>query len=191
MAADRPTLQPTRDVVVEYHILSQTGAPPGAPRPDSMKVYFSANGTRMRIEPGGQPAYIVMDRTAKRMEMIMPSQRSYMELPYDAKQVESFSAAEGSTFTRKGSNTIAGIKCTVWDVQSPQGNGSACITDDGVMLRAEGQDAQHHGGGMEATSVVYGAQPAGLFMPPDGFRKMGMPAGMGAPPGAPGGRPPG
>ncbi len=191
-ATDRPPIQPTRDVVVEYKIADQS-APANMPHPDRIKVYFSANGTRMRVEPSGQPMYMVMDRDAKRMEIVMPPQHSYMEMPYDAKKVDSFSAAEGASFTKKGSDTVAGLSCTVWEVKSQQNTGTVCMTDDGVMLRAQGQGADpQHSGGMEAVSVVYGAQPAALFAPPADYQKMDRPRGMppGAP-GAPGGRPPG
>ena len=64
---------------------------------------------------------------------------------------------------------------------SPQGNGQACLTADGVLLRASGtHDGQQ--GSLEATAVRYGAQDPAQFRVPEDFQRMQMPA--------PGERPP-
>ncbi len=69
---------------------------------------------------------------------------------------------------------MAGLDCTVWNLTGKQGTGSACITADGVVLRADGQARREGSGRLEATSVAYGPQPAALFEPPPGFQRMDL-----------------
>jgi hypothetical protein len=117
------------------------------------------------------------------MVMVMPQDRRFMEMPVNDAFARGFVLNEGMTFVRRGTETVAGLKCTLWEVTSREGAGSACVTDDGVLLRGRGNDGK---GGIEATAVRYGPQPAALFRPPADFTKLEMPAGM-----APGARPPG
>jgi hypothetical protein len=185
LAQERPMMQPTRDVMVEYHV---AGGSEGQPRANTVRMYFTDRGSKLRIEPVGQPGYSIMDRSAGRMIIVMAPQRMYMEMPYDAKQVMSFDNKD-ATFTRRGTDNVAGIRCTVFDGKSQEHSGQVCVSDDGVMLRAK-SDPGSPGGSLEATSVTYGPQSASLFAPPADFQKMDtshLPQGMGPP----GGRPPG
>ncbi len=178
-AQDHPAImQPTRDVMVEYHV---AGAMQGAQRSDTIRMYFADHGMKMRIEPVGQPAYSIVDRGAARMVMVMAEQRAYMELPYDPKRVMAFDD-KSATFSRVGSDTVAGISCTIYDTKRQNNSGQVCLSDDGLMLRAK-SDSQSPGGGgvMEATRVSYGPLAATLFAPPADFQKMDM-ASMGRPP---------
>jgi hypothetical protein len=138
----------------------------------------------MRVEGmGSGGAYVIVDRTTQRMVMVMPQDRRFMEMPVNDAFARGFVLNEGMTFVKRGTETVAGLKCTLWEVTSREGAGSACVTDDGVLLRGRGNDGK---GGIEATAVRYGPQPAALFRPPADFTKLEMPAGM-----APGARPPG
>ena len=161
-------MQPTRDVMVEYHV---AGVTQGQQRSDTVRMYFAEHGSKLRIEPVGQPAYSIMDRTAGRMIMVMTSQHVYMELPYDPKRVMAFESKD-TTFTRLGSATIAGIGCTIYDAKRADHSGQVCVSDDGVLLRAKSDNPAQAGGGLEAINVAYGPQPASLFTPPAGFQKM-------------------
>jgi len=180
-AQDHPAvMQPSRDVMVEYHV---SGVTQGQHRSDTVRMYFTDHGTKLRIEPVGQPGYSIMDRTAGRMIMVMMQQHAYMELPYDPKRVMAFEGTD-TTFTRRGADTIAGIGCTIYDTRRPDRSGQVCLSDDGLLLRAKSDNPAQAGGGLEATRVVYGPQPASLFAPPADFQKMEMPT---MPQGAPGG----
>ncbi len=167
-AQDHPLMQPTRDVMVEYHV---SGVAQGQQRSDTVRMYFTDHGTKLRIEPVGQPGYSIMDRTAGRMIMVMTPQHAYMEIPYDPKRVMTFDDKD-ATFTRRGTDTVAGIGCTIYDTKRPDHAGQVCISDDGLLLRAKSDNPAQAGGGLEATSVAYGAQPANLFAPPPDFQKM-------------------
>lgn len=195
LAQERPPIAPTRDVLVTYRATApaQAGArmPQGA---QDIRVATTAGGRLLRIEGAGAGgAYIIVDRTTQRMAMVMPQDRRYMEMPANDAFARGFVLTESMTFARKGTETVAGLKCTVWEVTSREGAGTACVTEDGVLLRGRGNDGK---AGLEATGVKYGPQPAALFKPPADFAKFEMPAGgipggpQGAAPGS-GGRPPG
>jgi hypothetical protein len=169
-AQDRPAvMQPNRDVMVEYHV---TGAPQGPQRSDTIRMYFAEHGMKMRIEPVGQPAYSIVDRTNARMIMVMMPQHAYMELPFDPKRVMAFDDKD-ATFTRLGSDTIVGIGCTIYNTKRQDHSGQVCLSADGLMLRAK-SDNPAQGGTLEATQVTYGVQSATLFSPPPDFQKMDM-----------------
>ncbi|HVY14478.1 MAG TPA: DUF4412 domain-containing protein [Rhodopila sp.] len=171
-ALAQPLIQPTRDVVVTYRISGQGMVPPGQPSVETIRIGFAAHAQRTYVEPVGQPYRMIADRASGHMTMIMLQQHMYMEMPYDQSKVMNFST-ENAKFQRKGMKTIAGLSCTEYDVQSPRHNGTACLTDDGVLLQAEGQDANHDGS-MEATVVSYGPIPDNAFAPPPDFQKMDM-----------------
>jgi hypothetical protein len=172
-----PMMQPSRDVMVEYHV---AGVTQDQHRSDTVRMYFTDHGTKLRVEPVGQPAYSIMDRTAGRMIMVMPPEHIYVEMPYDAKQVMAFAGTD-TTFTRRGHDTIAGIGCAVYDAKRRGNSGQVCISDDGLLLRAKSDNPAQAGGGLEATRVAYGPQPASLFAPPPDFKKMDIAVAKGAP----------
>lgn len=171
MAQDHPAvMQPSRDVMVEYHV---SGTTQGAPRADTIRMYFTDHGMKLRIEPVGQPAYSIVDRAAGRMVMVMEPQHAYMEVPYDPKRVMAFDDKSAS-FTRLGSDTVAGIACTVYETRRQEHSGQVCLSDDGLMLRAKSDDPAQAGGALEATHVAYGPLAPTLFAPPPGFQRMDM-----------------
>lgn len=185
-AQDRPPVAPTRDVMVTYKATApaqagrpQQGVPQGT---QDIRVATTQGGRLMRVEGmGAGGAYVIVDRTTQRMVMVMPQDRRFMELPANDAFARGFVLNEGMTFARRGTETVAGLKCTLWEVTSREGAGTACVTDDGVLLRGRGSDGK---GGIEAISVRYGPQPAALFRPPADFSKLEMPAGAGPrPPG--------
>ena len=186
LAQERPQVAPTRDVLVTYRATAPAPAQAGRPAPpaQSLRVATTQGGRLMRIEGmGAGGAYVIVDRTTQRMVMVMPQDRRYMEMPANDAFARGFVLNDAMTFVKRGDETVAGLRCTVWEVTSREGAGTACVTGDGVLLRGRGNDGK---GGIEATAVKYGAQPAALFKPPANFSKVEMPAGV-----APATRPPG
>ena len=183
MAQERPAILPTRDVAVTYRA---SGPVQGQQREQELKVAFTAGGKLMRVEGiGGGPgagADVIVDHTAQRMTMVMAEDRRFMEMAVNNAFSRGFLVSDTMKFMRRGAESVAGVKCTVWDITSADGNGNACITEDGVMLRGNGIDGK---GAIVATAVAYGPQPAANFKPPAGFSKIEMPVGM-----SPGGGPP-
>ena len=183
-AQEHPMLHPSRDVVVEYQTNGGPGGPQGQSGPHMVRMYFADHGMKMRIEGVGQPGYAIVDRRAQQMIMVMVQQHMYMQVPYDPRRTMEFDNPQG-TFTRRGTETVAGYSCTLYDAKTPEHHGEVCVTSDGVLLRARSDDPNQHGD-LVATSVTYGAQPPGTFEPPPGFQKFDaahMPQGMG--PGGP------
>ncbi|MCR0980838.1 hypothetical protein [Roseomonas populi] len=176
-----PATLPTRDVAVTYRALG-AGAPPGP-----LRMAWSVAEGRQRVEPPGAPGWILLDRKAGTGLMVIDQQRMLMPMPPDMVRVITQPVPEGVRFERRGTATIAGLTCTEWAASGPQGQGVACLTEDGVTLRATGQGPNGQQGGMEATEVRYGAQDPARFQVPQGYQTM-----QGAPgaPAAPGTQPP-
>ena len=173
-AQDRPQIYPTRDVAVTYRV---SGQGQGA----ELTMQWSAAQRLMRMNMPGGVGYMVADHQNQRGFMVMEAMRTIMDVPMQqAAGVQQ--AMQDANFSRGGTEKIAGTDCTVWRYQGQGQNGEACITADGVMLRAQGT-AQGQQGRMEAVRVAYGAQDPAQFRRPEGFQTMQMPQGMPAAPG--------
>lgn len=173
-AQDRPPLFPTRDVAVTYRM---TGGPqPGV----EMSMSWLASGQRMRADMPGGMGFMVADQQAQRSFMVMEAQRMIMDIPM-AQAAGAQEAMRNARFTRGAGDTVAGTACTIWRYETPQQNGTACITADGVMLRSQasmgGQQVS-----MEAVRVDYAAQDPARYERPQGYQTMQAPA---MPPGGP------
>lgn len=178
-AQDRPPIFPTRDVAVSYRFL---GSSPGG-APQSLAMSWQAGAQMLRTDIPGM-GWMVADRKSGRGFMVMEQMRTIMDIPVGQAMAQ-YGPSPNATFRRVGSDTVAGVACTIWTYQDGQNQGRTCMTAEGVMLRAEGT-YNGQSGGMEATQVTFGPQPAARFERPQGYAAMQMPQGMG--PGA--GRPP-
>ncbi len=181
VAQNRPLDVPTRDVTATYRM---EGGPPGA-GPQTMTMSYSVNGQKMRIGQDNA-GYTIMDGAAGRTYVVSIPQKSYFEVPFDRAELSFI--PPGMTFSRAGTATVAGQRCTVWHTREGSITSSACITADGVMLRAEEPGPGGQSQKIVATSVNYGPQPASLFQPPAGYKQVQPPA---PPPGGMPGQGPG
>jgi hypothetical protein len=173
-AQDRPQIFPTRDVAVTYRVAGQGQAA-------DMTILWSAAARMMRMNLPGGAGFMVADHQNQRGFMVMEAMRAIMDVPMA--QAAGFQRDfENARFTRGGTEKIAGHDCTVWRYQSASGQGEACVTTEGVMLRGQGTAQGAGGGRMEATRVVFAPQDAGLFRRPQGYQTMQMPQGI---PGSP------
>lgn len=184
-AQDRPPLTPSRDVAVTYRF--EGGPPgPGGAQGAEMRLSWLASEGRMRTDLPGGIGWSLTDTRSGEVTMVQDAQRMIMQMPRDPSRPNPLAPPPDMKFTRGGTDTVLGYRCTVWTVQGNEGSGEACVTEDGVMLRSRGM-AGGQSGGMVATQVAYGAQDPTRFRVPQGYQVMQMPGG----PGAPGGRPPG
>lgn len=178
-AQDRPQIFPARDVAVTYRVA-------GGGADGEVTMIWSAAQRLMRMNMPEGAGYMVADHQNQRGFMVMEAMRMIMDVPMQ--QAAGYQKEfENARFTRGGSERIAGTECTVWRYQGQAQSGEACITADGVMLRANGS-AQGQQGRMEATRVVYAPQDPSLFRRPQGYQTMQapvMPPGMGERPGTP------
>lgn len=172
-AQERPPLYPTRDVSITYRVTGAR-APQGMP---NITLSWLAAAQAMRMDMGGM-GYLVADHRAQRSFMVMEQMRMVMDLPMENAQTSL--PAEGR-FRRTGSATVAGLPCTLWNYEHGGDRGTACVTADGVTLRAEGSSGGQSGG-MEATQVAYGTQDPARFQRPQGYQTMQMPQGAPAMP---------
>lgn len=179
-AQERPPMAATRDATVTYQTVGREAG-------HAMEIGYGAASGLMRIDNPSISGYAIVDRKGRRMTVVMTEMRVFMELAASGMPGQPNLPEEDAKFTRKGTDTIAGQACTVWDFAAANGTGSVCITTDGILLRARTSD----GSGMEATQVRYDAIPAGSFSPPAGFTKMDMGALGGAAGMLGGGMPPG
>ena len=179
LAQERPPEAPTRDVAITYRLLG--------PHPGTMQMRVQAGTGLTRMDNPDHHGYGIVDRTRQQMTMVMTEEHSYMVMTSPPGAPRTPELDPTARFTRHGTDTVAGLSCTVWDYTSRHSSGSACVTDDGVMLRTRDNASQL---GMEAIEVTYAAQPDADFHPPAGFTQMQMPQFAPGMPGMPPGRPP-
>ncbi len=178
VAQDRPPMFPTRDVAVTYRVTGDTPQGQAA----NMTMSWLAAQQLMRSEVPGM-GWMVADHRNQRAFMVVEQARMIMDLPMQ-QAMQQHGPSSAASFRREGTATVAGLACTIWAYQDGGNEGRACITQDGVTLRAEGA-SQGRRGGMEATQVAYGPQDPARFQRPQGYQAMqgmpGMPPGMGPP----------
>jgi hypothetical protein len=161
-ADDAPLLLPTRDVAVSYSLIGRGG-------PKTVVIRQRAHYRVMRIETVGQPGYVLVDRQTQRASMVMEAQGVFADMAANRVPQEGQLPDDKASFKKRGSASLAGIPCTNWDYVTARGNGTVCVTDDGVMLRVEALS----GNGLEATNVSFAPQQVAWFTPPAGMKKMG------------------
>ncbi|QHC35738.1 hypothetical protein FMA36_09840 [Komagataeibacter xylinus] len=175
-AGVHPPLTPTRDVQVDYNV-----QPDGVPEPKPIRTWFAYNGGLMRIDSPQGMGETILNRMSRQVTIIINPQKVYSQLDARYGIRNPFLLDLSMTFARKGTSSVAGVACTQWDVTTDQGNATACVTDDGVVLQEIGVDGDGLKGRLEATKVVYGPIPDSMFQPPEGYRKVDPPP----PPGTP------
>ena len=93
-----------------------------------------------------------------------------------------FEPTENATFTRVGTDRVAGIACTTWSYRTVEASGRVCVTPEGVPLRMEAT-AQGQPARAEATEVRLAPQDPARFQIPRGYQVMEAVPPRGAPPG--------
>lgn len=172
--AQPPQLRPTRDVAVTYRVQS------GSQTPQTVPAAWLTSAQRLRLEPPGMPGWVLADLPASRAQMVMDSTRMVMRLPGKGPWPALDRVPPGARMTPAGSATVAGLRCNAWQISAKEGEGTVCLTPDGVLLRASGQyDGRQ--GTLEATQVTYGPQDPTRFQVPPGYQGVNLPQGL--PPG--------
>jgi hypothetical protein len=162
-AADTAHVRPAQDVVVTYRSTGMTQAGAG-----TVTMHFANQGNIVRIDGTNGAGYLVFDSTSGRTLVVMPEKKMYAARPSDANQMPVFLSLN-MTLAKTGTDTIAGTKCTRYDASVKDRKGQICLTDDGVLLRAQG-GAPGHTQMLEALSVIYTPQASAMFDPPPGFQ---------------------
>ncbi len=177
-AQDRPPINPTRDVAVTYRI-------EGGGQAGEMRLAWLNSAQSLRTDMPGGAAWSLTDMRTGRILMVLEAQRAVMEIPRDAAAgAGPVQPSPTARFTRAGTETILGQRCTVWRMEDGGNRGEACVTADGVMLRSRGASAGGPSGAMTAVAVDLAPQDPARFRVPADYRTMQLP------PGLPGGPPP-
>jgi hypothetical protein len=182
-AQEAPRLEPTRDVAVTYRIVGQ-----GAQ--GQVNLAWRASSRQARLDnPDG--SFLVADLAAGTGFMASDRERQLMVLPAPPPNAGVPGLVPpGGHFTREGTDRVAGIECTNWRVELPEGGrGRVCVTADGVVLRSVGSAAGQPEQGLEATSVTFAPQNPARFNRPAGYREVQASPPPGAPPAGASGSP--
>jgi hypothetical protein len=146
--------------------------------PHEIVMRYSAGQGRVRVD-GGLPGYVLVDLKSRRATIVFAQLGMMMDAPRNAGLDQALVLENGKRFARAGHDTVAGLSCTVWAVASDDATGTACVTGDGVVLRASGHDRKGRTASLEATQVQYEEQAAALFFPPANVRRVTIAAGPG------------
>ena len=174
---------PTRDVAITYTIIDQQKN-----NGSQVAMHWKAGGQEARVDLPGN-TYAIVDRGTDRAMLVMPRQHIVMQIPLSGTPIPGYLPDRTAQFTRGGSDTVAGYRCSVWTLRNQQGTATVCLTEDGVVLRAHGQTNDGRSGGVLANSVSFETQPQGLFTPPPDFPKVNLPPLTGKLPVGPNGAP--
>ena len=169
-AQDRPPLTPTRDVDVVYMMVREDA--PGGPAVVEERMRWAVAAGKLRVDPPTPGMWVVMDTHTRLVFAVRDAERSVLELPSgQTTPVPAPSAA--APFRRLGPDSVAGVACTDWQTTDVTGAATrACITADGVLLRAASGPRVL----VEALRVAYAPQDASVFAIPDDYRRMIPPA---------------
>ncbi|MFT8808591.1 hypothetical protein [Gluconobacter sp.] len=166
-AEDHPRLTPTRDVTVVYELTTPSSPPKGGP--NTVKVAFSGAGDLLRIDSQDGNGVTILDRPGQQVTLVMMKQQVYTRLHPSHGLHNPFMLDLDMQYTAAGHETVAGVACERWSIQSSHGKASACVTEDGVILAENGVDADGVEGSIRALSVSYQDIPASTFQPPADF----------------------
>ena len=168
-APERPVVRPTQDVRITY-----TASDPQAGNA-TLQVAISARGERMRVDMPGQEGALIFEPGAKRQIVLIPPLKSYIDMPADQFVMPQLAVPDDASFTRIGTSRIAGAVCTRWQVQSREAQGTVCLTDDGVLLAADGTRSGRRGS-LEATKLERTRLADATFLPPADYRRISGPS---------------
>jgi len=149
--------------------------PPGKGGPMGGNVSMITDGTT-------QTSYVVMHEQKMYMEMHLNQLANQMgPMGHAPKAPASFDPAHpcpaDATCKKVGTETVNGRVCDKWLFTDKNGNTSTAWIDQRLFypIRAQSQSGET----LELTNVKEGAQPAALFQPPAGYRKMDLGSMMG------------
>lgn len=171
-ALEHPKLAPTRSVVVTYE-LSGSSRTDGATK---LQVSYSNQPGRVRMDffrsaESSKPfGSLIFDRPQNRVVTLLPAQRAYLERDAAGLANPGLLLGPDMHYVRQGTQQVAGLTCTDWQVSGGDQRGTACVTDDGVPLKAT--RGAPNSGEMDAITVEYTEPPAAAFSIPPGFRRL-------------------
>jgi YD repeat-containing protein len=169
-AAEHPVFLPRRDMAATYVL-----AAPG--RADATyELQYDAAGERARITDPLRGLTVLADLPSGRAELVVAALHAVVEAPEISGLAAQIRDAGGARFLPLGTGRYAGLACDEYEVLAAQGSGTACLTQDGVILHFAGRDA-HGAARVTAVSVRFERQPDAFFEVPAGYSRLVLPPG--------------
>ena len=107
-------VRPKRDVVVAYRSGGRAdGLASG--QGGTVTMRFTGQSRRIRIDSADGRGYVVVDTDANRMTVVNLDHHSFTDQPVDANIMATFQTTN-VTYRTAGTDTVAGIPCTNYDV---------------------------------------------------------------------------
>ena len=163
---ERPVLRPIRDVDVTYAVDAGGGTILHE------RLRWDVAAQMLRVDPPTRGLYVIIDLAARRMSTVRTAEQAVIEMAApEGVTGMADSAAAGAV--RRGTDTVAGLACTEWDMTDVAGQATrVCLTEDGVLLRARLGDRTL----LRAETVQYGPLDPGVFRIPVGYTHRWMAA---------------
>lgn len=172
--AATPRILPAEDTMGLYRV-----AQPGHADQTWRVRYQAASRILRAVGTAGQGSGItvLLDLAAGSAHVVLPQMHAVVAVPGLSGLIHKVLDGNGAHFTPLGQATIAGLRCTRYLVLKPKGDGSACITSDGIVLEATGKDKQ---GALTVTAleIARAPQPAADFTLPQGYSSISLPPSM-------------
>lgn len=146
------------------------------------KYYMNGDKMRMEMSMMGQSSITIARHDKKVSWILMPAQKSYMEVSMEGKPQgpSPFDAAADFKYTQVGTETVNGHPCKKMKFTTTKAgqsfSGFHWLATDLKDLPVKWSD-EAGTSVMELKNVKMGTSPADLFELPAGYKKMEMPAG--------------
>jgi hypothetical protein len=162
-AADdaHPVLRPIRSVDVTYALDGGSGTILHE------RLRWDAGAQLLRVDPPTPGLYVIIDLAARRMSTVRTAEKAVIEMAAPA-SVTGMADSAAAGAVRQGSDTVAGLACTEWDMTDAAGQAArVCLTEDGVLLRARMGDRTL----LRAEVVQYGPLDPSVFQIPADYAR--------------------
>lgn len=194
--------------LVVYGMLILVGSVAGAQQPTQFKanvkikngadgttssgtMYFGGAKMRTELTMDGQSIVVLADPMAKSQYVLMPSEKTYMQMPIGQGPVSipitgpsdptnPCGGGSGNTDCVRGPNeSVNGYDAVRWDYTSTEGVRTRAWVSTRLRFPVKSQD--DNGSSVEFSNIAEGPQAAGLFAIPTGFKRgdIGAMGGMG------------
>ena len=162
---DRPVIPPTRDAVLGYRLQPAQGETINA------RVSLLAGARTLRMD---LPDFTFMLATpaTHNLVMVVPLEHTVVDLAWSDGPQSLFLLDDHARFTRKGEATVAGQRCTIYDMQGDVTPGTVCVSADGLVLRHQTTDPQGRRNLVEAFAVQLGGTTEDEFKLPRGYERL-------------------
>lgn len=165
-----PVFLPTRDVAVTYELNAPNR------QPADYQLRYSAGAQLVRVDAANGGYFVLGNLPAGQAELIIPGLHAVVQAPDFSALTSQIYNADGAKFTPLGHGHYAGLDCENYLVLDKNGTGTACLTQEGVVLHFAGHNDRGKAE-ITALSVNYAPQPADLFATPEGLTPLNLPPG--------------